>query len=206
MQFSALQLGEATVIQKTEVLDQVPPKNPSWLRIHLLNGTNHKHVQPTRIRKVNRSGINDVVVDLAIRITARKPRMRRDDYVDAFVARRLANSVEVGWELHVAEEGCGSVHGEFTVCGHSTVDEEVDGEDGLTVRRDIAHVLEGELGVGRDGVLNTRVAELGCDRKVVETSSVSVAEIDKLEETVISALVKTPELIMKRNALTDLIE
>ena len=189
-----------------EVLDQVPLQDTSRVRVQPNNAVHDMLIQTARLSEIGRSGINDVVVDLAIRISTREPRVSADNNVDAFVRRGMAGPVEVGWEPHIPEERCGSVHGEFTVCGHSTVDEEVDGEDGLTVRRDIAYVLEGEFRVRGNGVLNTRVPELSCDRKVVETSSVSVAEVNKLEDTVISALVKTPDLIMKRNALTNLIE
>ena len=139
VQFSALR--EAVIVPITEILDQVPPQDTSWVRIQPLERAHHKYVQSTRISEIGRSGINDVVVELTIRITSREPRVGCNDLLDSFAARGVAGPVEVGWEPHVPEEGCGSFHREFTL-GFASVDEEVDGEDGLAVRSEIANVLE----------------------------------------------------------------
>jgi hypothetical protein len=61
--------------------------------------------------------------------------------------------VEVVREFHVSEERGGVVHGEFTL-GFASVDEEVDGEDGLAVRGDKANVAELEFGIRSDGILD----------------------------------------------------
>ena len=125
-----------------EVLDQVPPQDASRVRVQLHHTIHHMRIHTARLSEIRRIGINDVVIDLSIRIAPREPRVGRDDYVDAFVGRGLTRSVEVGWEPHIPEKRCGSVHGEFTIGCCSSVDEEGDGEDGLAVRSDIANVLE----------------------------------------------------------------
>jgi hypothetical protein len=178
VQFSAL--GEAVVVPITQVLDQVPPQDTCRVRIQPLEGTDHKSVQTTRISEIGRSGINDVVVELSIRIASREPRVGCNDLLDPFGARGVAGSVEVGWELHVPEERSRSFHREFTL-GFASVDKEVDREDSLPVRGEIANVLERELGVGGDGILNAGEAELACDGEIVESSTIAVAEVDKLK-------------------------
>ena len=80
--------------------------------------------------------------------------MGREDLLGVFVACRNARSVEVGWEPHIPEERCRILHGEFPIGCDSSVDEEVDGEDGLAVRGDIANVLECKLGIRSNGVLD----------------------------------------------------
>ena len=84
----------------------------------------------------------------------RDPRVGCEDLVGVFVAGRNARPVEVGWELHIPEERCGILHGEFTVSGDPSIDEEVDGEDGLAVRGDKTNVPELELGIRSNGILN----------------------------------------------------
>ena len=163
-----------------EVLDQVPPQDTSRVRIQPLESANHELIQPTRVREISRSGIHDVVVELPVGVSTREPRVSSDNLLDAFGTRGVARPVEVGWESHVPEEGGGGFHGELAL-GLTSVDEEVDGEDRLSVCSEISNVLEGELRVGGDGILNTGETELSGDGEVVEASTILVAEFDKLK-------------------------
>jgi hypothetical protein len=89
--------------------------------------------------------------------------------------------MEVCRVFSVSEEQSGSLHIELLLCAPS-VDKEVYWEGRFGVCSEETRRDEGELWVGGDRLLNALESELGSNGVIVETSSKSVAVVNKLRK------------------------
>ena len=140
---------------------------------------------PTCI-ETGRSRVEDVVVDSTLVFS-------RYDWVSfEYVPYGIANLIETNGLVGTEESiGHGTVLEESTCDGHvkltigdaSIYKEEV-WKYCFAVCAKIAGWDEGKFGIGGDGILNPLKSKFPCNRVVVVTSSIAIAEIDHLYERI----------------------
>ena len=80
--------------------------------------------------------------------------MRSEDGLKTVCTSGARSSMKIVREFHVPEETKSNVEVELAI-SLTTVNEEINGENGFSIRRYIARCDEGECGVGGDGVFDT---------------------------------------------------
>jgi hypothetical protein len=126
----------------------------------------------------------DAIVDLPIEVSARPDRVSSHDFTESVGSSRLRCAMEVWREPAVPEERGGRGHVQFLPaydgCVVPAVDKEVQSENGFAVAGEVAREDVGEVGVGRDSLLDQVVTVFPCDCEIVVAVAVAVAKVDEL--------------------------
>jgi len=103
--------------------------------------------------------------------------------------------MEIGGQLHELEETACYSQIQLAI-SLSSIDEEIDGEDGFSIGSEETRGDERERGVVLHGILVEEVPEFSCDRQVIFSSSKFVAEADEiLESSFIEVVIVSEEEI-----------
>lgn len=105
--------------------------------------------------------------------------MSSKDFGSTFTAYRPISTEKTVWHTAVSEETTRGSNVQLTIT-LTAIYEEFHWESGFCVGHKDARGDERELGVSRDGLLDTLPPELSCNGQVVFSSSKTVAEANQL--------------------------